>query len=77
MKKILTGLLSAFLLLGSAYAVDLSFDANFALPLDFTKSSWSETILGVKTSYVAHNTELGLGGDINRVTETLSDLRIT
>ena len=64
MKKILTGLLSAFLLLGSAYAVDLSFDANFALPLDFTKSSWSETVFGVKTSYVAHNTEIGLGGDI-------------
>ncbi|MCR5285828.1 MAG: hypothetical protein K6D95_09535 [Treponema sp.] len=48
MKKLLTGLLSAFLLLGSAYAVDLSFDANFALPLDFTKSSWSETVFGGK-----------------------------
>ena len=62
MKKLLTGLLSAFLLFGSAYAVDLSFDANFALPLDFTKSTWTG-YLGT-TSYVAHNTELGLGGDI-------------
>lgn len=63
MKKILTGLLSAFLLLGSAYAVDLSFDANFALPLDFTKSSWTDPYFGT-ISYVTHDTELGLGGDI-------------
>ena len=63
MKKILTGLLSAFLLFGSAYAVDLSFDANFALPLDFTKSSWTDPYFGT-ISYVTHDTELGLGGDI-------------
>lgn len=65
MKKLLTGLLSAFLLLGSAYAVDLSFDANFALPLDFTKSTWDATAEDLYThNYVAHYTELGLGGDI-------------
>jgi len=74
MKKLLSAAVAAIVLVGSAFAIDLSVDANFALPLDFTSSNYNVDVN--EKNYTHTKTvsrDSGIGADIG-VKAMLTDM---
>lgn len=65
MKKLLGAAVLAVMCVGSAFAIDFSVDANFAVPFNFTSST---TNIDVNEKNYTHTKsvrkEMGLGGDV-------------
>lgn len=64
MKKLLSAAVAAVMLVGSAFAIDLCVDANFALPVSYSVEKSQTTFLGNTIAVITTIEEGGFGGDI-------------
>lgn len=73
MKKLLATIVAFLALAGSAFAIDLSADINFGVPMSFTSSNTEFEIIGTHYSISSKNKETSLGANAG-VTAMLTDM---